>query len=67
MLRSLRDPHLRRDMSILDKSEAMETLRGHLEAGRLTPVIDRAYPLEEAAAALRHLTDGALGRIVLTV
>jgi NADPH:quinone reductase-like Zn-dependent oxidoreductase len=68
MLRSVRDPHLRRDVTMLGKREAMETLRGHLAAGRLTPVIDRTFPLEEAAAALRHLTDGApLGRIVLTV
>jgi NADPH:quinone reductase-like Zn-dependent oxidoreductase len=68
MLRSLRDPHLRLGVSTLDKARAMETLRAHLEAGRLTPVIDRTFPLEEAGAALRHLADGApLGRIVLTV
>lgn len=45
----------------------MVTLAKHLEAGELTPVIDRTYPLEEAAAALRHLMAGEpLGRIVLT-
>lgn len=51
----------------LSKKDAMVTLAKHLEAGELTPVIDRAYPLEEVAAALRHLMDGeALGRVVLT-
>jgi NADPH:quinone reductase-like Zn-dependent oxidoreductase len=51
----------------LTKKDAMVTLAKHLEAGELTPVIDRAYPLEEAPAALHHLMDGeALGRIVLT-
>jgi NADPH:quinone reductase-like Zn-dependent oxidoreductase len=35
--------------------------------GKLTPGIDRTFPLEDAAAALRRLTDGhALGRIIIT-
>jgi NADPH:quinone reductase-like Zn-dependent oxidoreductase len=51
----------------LSKKDAMVTLAKHLEAGELTPVIARTYPLEEAAAALRHLMAGEpLGRIVLT-
>ena len=51
----------------VSKTEAMETLRGHLEAGQLTPVIDRTFPLGEAGAAIRHLTEGEpVGRIVLT-
>jgi NADPH:quinone reductase-like Zn-dependent oxidoreductase len=51
----------------LTKKDAMVTLAKHLEAGELTPVIDRTYPLDEAAAALHHLMDGEpLGRIVLT-
>jgi NADPH:quinone reductase-like Zn-dependent oxidoreductase len=60
--------HLRTITSAgLSKKDAMVTLAKHLEAGELTPVIDRTFPLEEAAAALRHLMDGEpLGRIVLT-
>jgi NADPH:quinone reductase-like Zn-dependent oxidoreductase len=52
----------------LSKSEAMATLRQHLEAGELTPVIDRTFPLAEAAAAIRYLADGEpVGRVILIV
>jgi NADPH:quinone reductase-like Zn-dependent oxidoreductase len=38
------------------------------EAGRLTPVIDRRYPLSEAAAALRFVaTREARGKVVINV
>jgi NADPH:quinone reductase-like Zn-dependent oxidoreductase len=50
------------------KKEAMATLRAHLEAGRLTPVIDRTYPLSGAGEAIRYLAGGEpVGRVVLTV
>jgi NADPH:quinone reductase-like Zn-dependent oxidoreductase len=39
-----------------------------LESGKLVPVIDRRYPLSQAADALRYLAEGhAQGKIVLTV
>jgi NADPH:quinone reductase-like Zn-dependent oxidoreductase len=39
-----------------------------IEAGKVTPVIDRAYPLREAAAAMRYLEAGhARGKIVIIV
>jgi NADPH:quinone reductase-like Zn-dependent oxidoreductase len=59
--------HLPRpDLSNPRKPEAMAILRDALAAGRLTPTIDRSYPLEEAAAALRRLMSGdAVGRIVV--
>jgi NADPH:quinone reductase-like Zn-dependent oxidoreductase len=39
-----------------------------VEAGTVTPVIDRTYPLIEAADAIRHLEEGhAAGKIVVTV
>jgi NADPH:quinone reductase-like Zn-dependent oxidoreductase len=51
-----------------DKAEAMAILRDHLEAGRLIPVIDRAFELADAAEAIRYLASGsARGRVVLTV
>ncbi|HEX5540431.1 MAG TPA: NAD(P)-dependent alcohol dehydrogenase [Micromonospora sp.] len=51
----------------LSKQEAMATLRAHLEAGELVPVIDRTYPLGEAGEAIRYLADNqAVGRVVLT-
>lgn len=43
-------------------------LKELLEAGKVVPVIDRRYPLSEAAEALRYLEEGhAQGKIVLTV
>jgi NADPH:quinone reductase-like Zn-dependent oxidoreductase len=39
-----------------------------IEAGQVTPVVDRAYPLSEAAAAIRYLEAGhARGKVVITV
>lgn len=39
-----------------------------LEAGKVVPVIDRRYPLHEAADALRYLEEGhAQGKVVITV
>src|SRR3954451_6381116 len=39
-----------------------------VEAGDLTPVIDRTYPLADTAAALRYLEEGhARGKVVVTV
>jgi len=38
------------------------------DSGAITPAIDRAYPLSQAAAALRHLAEGrARGKIVISV
>ncbi len=43
-------------------------LKELLEAGRVVPVIDRRYPLSEAAEALRYLEQKhARGKVVLTV
>lgn len=68
-LRSRFERHLRRaSSSRLSKKEAMATLRAHLEAGRLVPVIDRSYRLSEAGEAIRYLAGGkAVGRVVVTV
>ena len=39
-----------------------------IEAGQLTPVVDRTYPLPETAAAVRYLQDGlARGKVVIRV
>lgn len=55
-------------MKTPSKQELLTTLAKHLAAGDLTPTIDRAFPLSEAAAALTYLTSGkARGRIVLTM
>jgi NADPH:quinone reductase-like Zn-dependent oxidoreductase len=49
------------------RTEVMETLRSLLASGALTPLIDRAYPLEEVRAAFRHMMEDALqGKVMLT-
>ncbi len=43
-------------------------LKELVEAGKVTPVIDRTYPLSEAPDAIRHLEEGhARGKVVVTV
>jgi NADPH:quinone reductase-like Zn-dependent oxidoreductase len=39
-----------------------------MTSGKLTPVIDKTYPLSEAAAAIRHVEEGhARGKVVVTI
>jgi len=53
--------------SVPGKTEIMTELKKLLEAGKLTPVIDRTFPLSEARAAMRYLQDGGgLGKIIIT-
>ena len=48
--------------------ELARTVWPHVEAGRLKPVIDRTYPLAEAAAAHARMEAGDhVGKIVLTI
>ena len=43
-------------------------LRELVESGRLTPVIDRSYPIDETATAIRHVLDGhTRGKVVISV
>lgn len=43
-------------------------MRDLVEAGKVAPVIDRVYPLREAAEAIRYLVgEHATGKVVLTV
>jgi NADPH:quinone reductase-like Zn-dependent oxidoreductase len=46
----------------------IERLAELVEAGRLTPVIDKTYPLAEAADAMRYLDAGrARGKIAIAI
>jgi NADPH:quinone reductase-like Zn-dependent oxidoreductase len=73
--RSLRAPILSRfigptlrALTASENAADLVVLTGLVEAGKLTPVIDRTYPLGEAPAAIQHLVDGhARGKIVVTV
>jgi NADPH:quinone reductase-like Zn-dependent oxidoreductase len=49
--------------------EDLRTLRDLIEAGKVTPVIDRTFPLPEVPEAIRHLVEGhgGSGKIVITV
>ena len=49
-------------------NEGLATIVELLEAGKLMPVIDRCYPLSEAADAFRYFAEGrAQGKIVVTM
>jgi NADPH:quinone reductase-like Zn-dependent oxidoreductase len=60
----------RKGRFVLVKTSAtdLEYLRTLLESGELKPVIDRVFPLAEAAAAQQYIETGRpRGKIVLTV
>jgi NADPH:quinone reductase-like Zn-dependent oxidoreductase len=46
----------------------LAVLRELIQAGKITPVVDRTYPLGEAAEAIRYLETGhARGKVAVTV
>ncbi len=50
------------------KNQDLMSIKELLEAGKIMPVIDRCYPLSEAAEALRYLGEGhARGKVVISV
>jgi NADPH:quinone reductase-like Zn-dependent oxidoreductase len=50
------------------RQEDLQTLRELIESGKLTPLIDRTYPLREAPEAIRRLAEGhTRGKLVITV
>jgi NADPH:quinone reductase-like Zn-dependent oxidoreductase len=49
-------------------SDDLQFLRELIEAGNVTPVIDRTYPLERSADAIRYLETGrARGNVVISM
>ncbi|WP_370968665.1 NAD(P)-dependent alcohol dehydrogenase [Amycolatopsis sp. cg9] len=71
VLAALLSPFMRQHLRMLTSKENGADLRAleeHFEAGRLTPVIDRTYPLSEVPEAVRYLAEGhARGKVVITV
>ena len=48
--------------------EALVTLKELIESGKVTPVIDRTYPLSQTPEAMRYLEEGHVrGKLVITV
>ena len=55
-------------LTAVPSRENLATLRELAESGAITPVIDRTYPLREAAEAIRYLEqEHARAKVVLTV
>ena len=51
-----------------DPGDRLVVMKELIEAGEVTPVIDRTFPLSEVPEAMRYLESGqALGKIVITV
>jgi NADPH:quinone reductase-like Zn-dependent oxidoreductase len=66
--RSLFTRQTLRPFTSVGKRKDLLDLAELLEAARLTPVIDRTYPLSEAAEALRYVGAGhTRGKVVITV
>jgi len=50
------------------KQEDLLALKELLESGKVTPVVDRTYPLSQAAEAIRYFGEGhARGKVAITV
>ena len=48
--------------------EDLRVVKELIEAGKVTPVIDRSYPLSDVPEAIRHLEEGhARGKVVITL
>jgi len=57
-----------RPLDTRPSSKDLQFLRELIEAGSVTPVIDRTYPLSESADAIRYLETGrARGKVVICV
>ena len=73
--RSLRapilSPFVRQRLTMLtgkERASDQERLTTFIEAGKVTPRVDRAYPLDRVPEAMRHLESGSVrGKVVITV
>jgi NADPH:quinone reductase-like Zn-dependent oxidoreductase len=60
-------PKVRSMLATVETAD-LETLKGLIEDGKLSPVIDRTYPLERTAEAIAYQQEGhARGKVVVVV
>jgi NADPH:quinone reductase-like Zn-dependent oxidoreductase len=51
-----------------ERASYIEELAGLIVAGKVTPSVDRTYPLERASEAMRHMEDGKVrGKVAITI
>ena len=51
-----------------EKASHLDRITGLIDAGQVTPSIDRTYPLEQVPEAMRHLAAGQVrGKIAITI
>ena len=51
-----------------ERASDLERLAELIEAGTVTPSIDRTYPLEQVPEAMRHLEAGQVrGKVAITI
>lgn len=68
LVRSPFDRRLPGLRAAVDPGDRLRVVGELLGSGRITPVIDRTFPLEEVPAALRYLERGLVtGKVVITV
>ena len=61
-------PQRLRPLPSKQNREELLAVTGLIEEGKLTPVVDRTYPLADTVEGLRHVESGhARGKVVLTV
>jgi NADPH:quinone reductase-like Zn-dependent oxidoreductase len=52
--------------SVPSRTDTMAILKELLQAGKLTPIVDSTYPLNEAREAFRHMfEDETMGKVII--
>jgi len=64
-------PFVRQRLTMLvakERASDLERLTQLIEAGQVTPSLDRTYPLDQAPDAMRHLVEGQVrGKVAITI